>query len=57
LLPQQAAVELAECKNMLFHLWIPSAEGLEPGLDYGGGPVAGSGSKVKTTHCGVTANI
>ena len=32
---------------MLFLLWIPSAEGLGPGLDYGGGPEAGSGSKVK----------
>lgn len=47
MLPQQAAVELAERKNTLFHLWIPSAEDLGPGLDYGGGPVAGSGSKVK----------
>ena len=36
---------LAECKSMLFHQWIPSAEEQGPGLDYALGPVADSDSK------------
>lgn len=43
--PQQAVVVLAECKSMLFHQLIPSAEEQGPGLDYALGPGADSDSK------------